>query len=101
MEDDGTVIRTGVCADISEEKEYYDGAVVPGLVNAHCHVELSHLKGRFRKGSGMAGFIDQINELRDVVGRDEKNPAALGGNVIPLEAGSVGNGRYQQLQRLF
>lgn len=72
MEDDGTVIRTGVCADISEEKEYYDGAVVPGLVNAHCHVELSHLKGRFRKGSGMAGFIDQINELRDVVGRDEK-----------------------------
>ncbi|MDE5889439.1 MAG: amidohydrolase family protein [Bacteroidales bacterium] len=72
IEDDGTVVRTGICEDISSETEYYDGAIVPGFVNAHCHVELSHLKGKFRKGTGMAGFIDQINELRDTVGRDEK-----------------------------
>ena len=72
LEDDGTVIRTGVCPDPAAEPVFYDGAVVPGFVNAHCHVELSYMKGLFRKGTGMAGFIDQINELRDTKSLEEK-----------------------------
>ena len=72
FEDDGTIVRTGVCADPSREAVFYDGAIVPGFVNAHCHVELSYLKGQFRKGTGMAGFIDQINELRDNKSPEEK-----------------------------
>ncbi len=66
---DGTIVGVGPC---SPEEEVMDGALVPGFVNAHCHVELSHLHGKFRKGTGMAGFIDQINELRDWAGRDVK-----------------------------
>lgn len=69
---DGSVIRTGVSEEPSLEEEWYDGALVPGFVNAHCHVELSYLKGMFRKGSGMAGFIDQINALRDTTTRERK-----------------------------
>ena len=72
VEDDGTVVRTGVCADPAAEPVFYDGAVAPGLVNAHCHIELSYMKGLFRKGTGMAGFIDQINELRDTKSMEEK-----------------------------
>ncbi len=72
FEDDGTIVRTGVCEDPSAEAVFLDGAVCPGFVNAHCHVELSSMKGLFRKGTGMAGFIDQINELRDTKSREEK-----------------------------
>ena len=68
-ETDGTIIRTGVC---EEGEEVLEGALVPGFVNGHCHVELSHLHKKFVKGTGMAGFIDQINALRDWAGREKK-----------------------------
>lgn len=68
-DDHGTVISVGRC---EEGEKVLSGAVVPGFVNTHCHVELSHLHGKFRKGTGMAGFIDQINELRDWAGREVK-----------------------------
>ena len=58
--------------DVANESEirelkYYDGAVTPGFVNAHCHIELSHLVGLFKQGTGMDGFIRQINSLRETV----------------------------------
>jgi cytosine/adenosine deaminase-related metal-dependent hydrolase len=28
--------------------------LLPGLVNAHCHLELSHLRGRLDRGRGFA-----------------------------------------------
>ena len=69
VEKDGTILRVGRCP----EDEVVDGGIIcPGFVNAHCHVELSYLRGKFRKGTGMAGFIDQINELRDTSSYEEK-----------------------------
>ena len=72
LEDDGTVIRTGVCEYPSAEDNFLDGAIVPGFVNAHSHIELSSLWKKFRKGTGMAGFIDQINALRDSAPLEER-----------------------------
>ena len=66
---DGSIVRVGECGP---EDEILPGAIVPGFVNSHCHIELSHLYGKFRKGTGMAGFIDQINALRDWAGADVK-----------------------------
>ena len=72
-DDDGTILETGPCEDPESEQVFYrNGAIVPGFVTAHCHVELSHLHRKFRTGTGMAGFIDQINALRDWAGRDVK-----------------------------
>ena len=44
--------------------EYYSGILIPGLANAHCHLELSHLKGAIAQKTGMAGFVEAIMELR-------------------------------------
>ncbi len=68
-DEDGKITAVGQC---EADEEIMPGAIVPGFVNAHCHVELSHLHKKFRKGTGMAGFIDQINELRDWAGREVK-----------------------------
>ena len=66
---DGRIVAVGECGP---DDEVLPGAIVPGFVNSHCHIELSHLHGKFRKGTGMAGFIDQINALRDWAGADVK-----------------------------
>lgn len=49
--------------------EYYNGIMVPGLVNAHLHLELSHLKGKISKGKGLASFVSQMTNLH----RDSEN----------------------------
>jgi len=45
--------------------EFHNGIIVPGFVNAHCHLELSHLKGKLDNSQeGIAGFVSQIRSLR-------------------------------------
>lgn len=66
---DGIILEVGQCP---ADEIVAEGALVPGFVNGHCHVELSHLHKKFVKGTGMAGFIDQINALRDWAGRERK-----------------------------
>jgi len=37
-----------------------DGILSPGFVNAHCHLELSHMKGRIPEHTGLPEFILKI-----------------------------------------
>jgi cytosine/adenosine deaminase-related metal-dependent hydrolase len=67
-EDDGTIISVEENAGDLKEKhstEFYNGIIIPGFVNCHCHLELSHLKGYTSKGKGLGGFIEQIRNNRD------------------------------------
>ena len=68
----GFVTAVGQCEDPEQEDIFLEGALAPGFVNTHCHVELSYMRNLFRKGTGMAGFIDQINKLRDTKPLEEK-----------------------------
>jgi cytosine/adenosine deaminase-related metal-dependent hydrolase len=69
---DNVIVETGILDDEAESTEFYNGILCPGFVNSHCHIELSHLKGKFFQGSGMAGFIRQINQLRESVVETER-----------------------------
>jgi len=44
--------------------EFYNGILVPGFVNTHCHIELAHLKGVIPEYSGLHHFISQISKIR-------------------------------------
>jgi cytosine/adenosine deaminase-related metal-dependent hydrolase len=40
------------------------GVLLPGLVNAHCHLELSHLAGELPAGSGFVPWVEAVVALR-------------------------------------
>lgn len=44
--------------------EFFSGLLVPAMVNAHCHLELSYMKGKILTGSGFAGFADGMSSHR-------------------------------------
>ena len=44
--------------------ERFRGALCPGFVNAHCHLELSHMKGLVPEKTGLPEFIMQIVSRR-------------------------------------
>lgn len=72
FDDDGTVVSTGELTKETGSTEFYNGILVPGFTNAHCHIELSHLEGKFREATGMSGFIDQINALRESAPKEKR-----------------------------
>lgn len=45
--------------------EKLNGVITPGFVNAHCHVELSHLRSKVQKGGGLVTFIKNLQALRN------------------------------------
>ena len=74
-DDEGRILAVGEFSD-AVSRQAHDarepvvrnkGFLVPGFCNAHCHAELSYLKGMFTQGTGMDGFIQQINALRTTV----------------------------------
>lgn len=67
LDDNGTVLKISQPENLTEQQnlEFYSGILVPGFVNAHCHLELSHLKGKIWEKTGIGDFVGQINLLRN------------------------------------
>jgi cytosine/adenosine deaminase-related metal-dependent hydrolase len=61
LDDDNTIVETGTLQGETESTEFYNGILTPGFVNAHVHLELSHLKNACTPHGGLAGFIRQMN----------------------------------------
>ncbi|MBK7426146.1 MAG: amidohydrolase family protein [Saprospiraceae bacterium] len=45
--------------------EILKGDLIPGFVNAHCHLELSHMKGLVHTGTTLLPFLQSVVKYRD------------------------------------
>ena len=55
--------------------EFYAGALTAGFVNAHCHLELSYLRGAIERGTGFGGFARAIGMVRGNYSIEERKRA--------------------------
>ena len=46
--------------DAGENIEILNGIISPGFVNAHCHIELSHLKNKIPERTGLVDFVFKV-----------------------------------------
>jgi aminodeoxyfutalosine deaminase len=76
---DGRVEWVGPAAEAprGDALDLGPGVLVPGLVNAHCHLELSHLRGRV---SPEGGFVEWVEHI--VAARGEDPPDTVRAGVV-------------------
>ena len=66
VREDGTIEDIIAREDAGEDIQQLKGLLSPGFVNAHCHLELSHLKNVIPPHTGLQEFVKQIVSLRKV-----------------------------------
>lgn len=58
--------------DREASTEFYGGILLAGFVNAHCHLELSYLRGAITPHQGFAAFASSIGKVRGLYSDDER-----------------------------
>lgn len=73
--------KNGVVENIVDAKdagdaiEHFEGLITPGFINCHCHIELSHLKGKINPHTGLVDFVQQVMKKRFAA--EEEKQAAM------------------------
>lgn len=88
VSDEGKIINIFESrSEVSFDKlEIFEGLLCPGFVNAHCHLELSHLLGKAEKGKGFLDFVTAIQE------RNKFNEEVIQNAIIKAEEQMIKNG---------
>lgn len=73
-------------ADAGEDIRKVEGILCPGFVNAHCHLELSFLKGVIPTHTGLVGFVSQVMQHRNAASE------IIEQSIIDAEAEMIANG---------
>jgi cytosine/adenosine deaminase-related metal-dependent hydrolase len=56
----GKIVDLVPAIDGGENMEIYNGIISPGFINAHCHLELSHLKNKIPEKTGLIDFVFKV-----------------------------------------
>lgn len=60
LTDDGVVEALLPAVDAGDDVTFYEGILTPGLVNCHCHLELSHMRGKIPEKTGLVDFVFKV-----------------------------------------
>ena len=67
IDDTGKILGTDQRENHDESSlEIHKGVLVPGFINTHCHLELSHMKGVAPTGTGLLPFLKTVVSQREV-----------------------------------
>lgn len=75
VNDMGTVESILPRAKAGEDIQQLHGVLSPGFINAHCHLELSHLEGLIKEGGGLVRFLTEIIRLRQGFSQEDISEA--------------------------
>ncbi len=74
-----------------DELEIYEGVIIPGFINTHCHLELSHMKGKVDTGTSLIPFITNVVQQRGASAEEIHN-AIIAAEKEMIEEGIVAVG---------
>jgi cytosine/adenosine deaminase-related metal-dependent hydrolase len=77
---------------VPEQVTHYTGILCPGFINAHCHLELSHMKGAVAEGNRLVPFLQSVMLGRNNFSEEEKRTALKNAIQETLENGIVAVG---------
>lgn len=71
--ENGRITAVGPAADFSGPltEDLGDVILLPGLINAHCHLDYTVMRGGILQQSNFPNWIIRINELKRIIGDDE------------------------------
>lgn len=82
-----TAIERCTSIDNRASVEFYPGILIPGMVNAHSHLELAYLRGAIAEDTGFAGFARAIGQVRGNYTTEERRRAAASADALMWEEG--------------
>jgi len=97
VDEDGVIQDVYAATDVALEGQKikkYNGVIVPGFVNAHCHLELSHLQGQVDEGLGLPKFLETVMSSRTKNDEEIIEQAMLDADQLMYDQGIVAVGDH-------
>lgn len=84
--EEGEILDLIPLRDAGIDVEQYQGLLMPGFINCHCHLELSHMKGLIPRGTGLPKFVSTVMSQRTA------DPQAIASAIESAESEMKGSG---------
>lgn len=93
IDDEGTLVDIIRKEQVEETHvKIYQGILCPGFINAHCHLELSHLKDQIPEQTGIVDFAGNVVSTRQKFSPEQIEEAARKADQLMWKNGIVAVG---------